>query len=110
MGIFRFTLAIVLLAGIGGLQSNAEQFVLDVELEVVSVDLEHQQITLLDLESKTPYECKVDKKTKLKAKKKVFRGKLRLEDLKAGDLVKVKLVPEDSRLLELQLLKRGQDS
>ena len=110
MRIFRFALAVVFLAGIGSVQSNAEQFVLDVELEVVSVDLEHQQITLLDLESKTPYVCKVDKKTKLKAKKKVFRGKLRLEDLKAGDLVKVKLIPEDSRLLELQLLKRGKDS
>ena len=74
MGTFRFALAIVLLAGIGGLQSNAEQFVLNVELEVVSVDLEHQQITLLDLESNTPYVCKVDKKTKLKAKKKCFAG------------------------------------
>ncbi len=110
MSISRLALAAVLLVGICGAQSNADQFVLDVELEVVSVDVEHRQITLQDLASKTPYVGKVDKKTKLKAKKKVFRGKLKLEDLRTGDLVNVKLVAEDSRLLELQLLKRGQDS
>ena len=46
----------------------------------------------------------------MKAKKKVFRGKLKLEDLSKGDLVKVKLDPADSRLLEVQLLKRAQNS
>ena len=110
----RLALAAVLLVGIAaspsGGQSSAEQIVLDVELEVVSVDLELQQITLQDPTSKTPYIGKVDKKTKMKAKKKVFRGKLKLENLSKGDLVNVKLDPVDSRLLEVQLLKRAQDS
>jgi len=49
MSIFRLALTALLLVGICGAQSNADQFVLDVELEVVSVDVEHQQITLQDL-------------------------------------------------------------
>ena len=49
MSISRLALAAVLLVGICSAQSNADQFVLDVELEVVSVDVEHRQITLQDL-------------------------------------------------------------
>ena len=74
----RLALAAVLLVGIAGLPSGgpsiAEQMVLEVELEVVSVDLDLQQVTLQDPTTKTPYVCKVDKKTKMKTKKKVFAG------------------------------------
>ena len=86
-----------------------EQFVLDLEVAVVSVDIENQKMTFED-EDGTPYVGALDEKTKLKAKKKVFRGKLKLEDIKKGDQVRVKLLPEDSRLLEVQLLKRAEAS
>ena len=87
----------------------AQQFVIDLEVEVVSVDVENRKMTFED-EDGTPYVGAVDEKTKLKAKKKVFRGKLTLEDIKKGDKVRVKLNPEDSRLLEVQLLKRAEAS
>jgi hypothetical protein len=103
----RLVLLGMLLAGIAWAQPKAP-FILDVELQVVSVDLKGQQINFRDADSDTPYIGKVDKKTKLKAKKKVFRGKLKLEDLKKGDVVQVKMLPEDSRLLEVRLLKRAQ--
>ena len=86
-----------------------EEFVLDLEVEVVSVDAENQKMTFED-EDGTPYVGTLDEKTKLKAKKKVFRGKLKLEDIKKGDQVRVKLSPEDSRLLEVELLKRAEAS
>ena len=60
-----------------------EQFVLDLEVAVVSVDVENQKMTFED-EAGTPYVGALDEKTKLKAKKKVFRGKLKLEDIKKG--------------------------
>ena len=85
----------------------AQQFVIDLEVEVVSVDVENRKMTFED-EDGTPYVGAVDEKTKLKAKKKVFRGKLTLKDIKKGDQVKVKLNPSDSRLLEVQLLKRAE--
>ena len=87
----------------------AQQFVINVEAQVVSVDVENQKMTFED-EDGTPYVGALDEKTKLKAKKKVFRGKLKLEDIKKGDQVRVKLLPEDSRLLEVQLLKRAETS
>ena len=114
MKTLRLALVAVVLAGIVWVQargqSQEETFVLDVEVEVVLVDLEKGEMTFQDLETETPYVGKVDKKTKLKAKKKIFRGKLKLGDFKKGDLVKVKLLPEDSRLLEVELLKRAQGS
>ncbi len=86
-----------------------QQFVIDLEVEVVSVDVEKQKMTFED-EDGTPYVGSLDEKTKLKAKKKVFRGKLTLEDIKKGDQVRIKLNPSDSRLLEVQLLKRSEAS
>jgi len=88
----RLVLLGVLLAGMAWAQPKAAPIVLDVELEVVSVDLKSQQINFRDAESDIPYIGKVDKKTKLKAQKKVFRGKLKLEDLKKGDVVKAVVV------------------
>ncbi len=84
-----------------------QQFVINVEAQVVLVDVENQKMTFED-EDGTPYVGSLDEKTKLKAKKKVFRGKLTLKDIKKGDQVRVKLNPADSRLLEVQLLKRAE--
>ena len=86
-----------------------QQFVIDLQVEVISVDAENQKMTFED-EDGTPYVGAVDEKTKLKAKKKVFKGKLTLKDIKKGDQVKVKLNPTDSRLLEVQLVKRAEAS
>ena len=86
-----------------------QQFIIDLQVEVVSVDAENQKMTFED-EDGTPYVGAVDEKTKLKAKKKVFKGTLTLKDIKKGDQVKVKLNPTDSRLLEVQLIKRAEAS
>ena len=86
-----------------------QQFVIDLQVEVISVDAENQKMTFED-EDGTPYVGAVDEKTKLKAKKKVFKGKLTLKDIKKGDQVKVKLNPTDSRLLEVPLVKRAEAS
>lgn len=86
-----------------------QQFVIDLQVQVVEVDAENQKMTFED-EDGTPYVGSLDEKTKMKAKKKIFRGKLTLEDIEKGDWIKVKLSPEDSRLLEVQLLSRAEAS
>ena len=47
----------------------AQQFVIDLEVEVVSVDVENRKMTFED-EDGTPYVGAVDEKTKLKARRK----------------------------------------
>ena len=79
---------------------------MDVEAEVVSVNAAENTISFSD-DTGTPYEAKVDEKTKMKAKKKVFKGELTLEELKKGDKIQVRLDPVESRLLDIQLLARA---
>jgi len=107
MKILSLVLVTLLLAVTAAAQEKP--LVLDVDVEVVSVDLDARQMTFRD-GTDTPYVGKVDKNTKLKAKKKVFSGKLQLKDFQKGDKAKVKLLPAESRLLEVRLVERAPTS
>ena len=70
--------------------------------------LESCRITFYDLERELQDTYAVAKRTKLRADKKVFKGKPKLEDFHQGDIVRIKMVVEEIKLLEVRLAKRAE--
>jgi len=93
--------------GLANVPSIAPTQVLRVKLKVVAVDVEKSEFTFYDPESQSQYTSTVHKKTKLRANKKVFKGKPKLEDFKEGDMVQVRVVAGENRLLEVRLIERA---
>jgi hypothetical protein len=94
-------------AGIESMPSVPPTVVKRIDCEVVSVNVEKMEITLRDKKDGKEYVTLVDKSAKLRADKKVLKGKPVLADFKAGDQVKVVLLPQEQRLAEIKLVKRG---
>ena len=70
------------------------------EAKVVAVDLEKREMTFYDPERDLQDTYVVRKKTRLRAHKKVFKGKPALEDFLEGDTVKITIIAEDAPALE----------
>ena len=111
----RLTIALVLAAGfalsqgtLATIPSIAPKKITKAEAKVVAVDLDKREITFYDLERELKDTYAVRKRTKLRADKKVFKGKPKLEDFHEGDIVKIRLIVEEIKLLEVRLVKRAE--
>ena len=107
IGILLAGVAAAQYAGIESMPSVPPTQVKRIDCEVVSVNVEKMEITLRDKKDGKEYITLVDKSAKLKADKKVLDRKPVLADFKPGDQVKVVLLPQEQRLAEIKLVKRG---
>ena len=111
----RLAIATLLATGIawsqGGLSTMPSiplKNITKVEAKVVSVDLDKREMTFHDPERDLKDTYLVRKKTRLRADKKVFKGKPKLEDFLEGDIVRITIIPEEVQLIEVRLMKRAE--
>jgi intein/homing endonuclease len=114
MLVHRLAIATLLITGIawsqGGLAnmpSIMPKKITKAEAKVVAVDLEKREMTFYDPERDLKDTYVVRKKTRLRAHKKVFKGKPALEDFLEGDTVKITIIAEEVQLIEVRLMKRA---
>ena len=107
-GILLGGLAAAQYPGLQGMPSSQQTAIKRIDCEIVKVNVESMEITLRDKKDGKEYITQVDKSTRLRADKKVLDRKPEFADFKVHDEVKVVLLPKESRLAEIKLVKRGQ--